>query len=131
MAMQLGSGPRAEINVTPMIDVLLVLLIIFMVIGPVKSGGFDAKIPQTSSAVEPPEAVRRDIVIRVGENAQIEVNSQAVTLADLAAKLRPALRPGDVVFVQGARTLEFREIAAVLDEAREAGVGHFAFIPWN
>lgn len=129
--MQLGSGRRAEINVTPLIDVLLVLLIIFMVIGPVKSRGFDAKIPQTSSPVDPPEAVRRDIVIRVGENAQIEVNSQAVTLADLAAKIRPALRPGDVVFVQGARTLEFREIAAVLDEAREAGVGHFAFIPWN
>jgi biopolymer transport protein ExbD len=132
MAMQMGSGKRAaEINVTPMIDVLLVLLIIFMVIGPVKSRGFDTRIPQPSTAESQPRAASRDIVIRVAENASIEINSQAVSLEDLAAKLRPALRPGDIVFLQGARGLEFQVVAQVIDRAKEAGALAVAFIPWN
>lgn len=130
MAMQTGSGRRAEINVTPLIDVLLVLLIIFMVITPLKSRGFKAQIPQPSSDAVA-ASVSREMVIRVSENGRIEVNTQVVALEDLVAKIRPALRPGDVVFVQGARGLEFREVAVVLDLAKEAGAAAFAFIPWN
>jgi biopolymer transport protein TolR len=130
MAMQTGSGRRAEMNVTPMIDVLLVLIIIFMVIGPTKSKGFEARIPQpASSAAAEPERPR-DLVIRISENGRVEVNTQVVELRDLVTKIRTALRPGDVIFVQGAKGLEFREVAAVLDLAKEAGAGAFAFIPW-
>jgi len=128
--MQTGSGRRAEINVTPLIDVLLVLLIIFMVITPLKSRGFEARIPQPSLG-DVASAVPRELVIRVMENGRIEVNTQAVALEDLVAKIRSGLRPGDVVFVQGTAGLEFREVAAVLDLAKEAGAGAFAFIPWK
>ena len=128
--MQTGSGRRAEINVTPLIDVLLVLLIIFMVITPLKSRGFEARIPQPGSS-DVVSSAPREMVIRVSENGRVEVNTQAVALEDLVAKIRPALRPGDVVFVQGAEGLEFREVAAVLDLAKEAGAAAFAFIPWK
>ncbi len=130
--MQMGSGKRAaEINVTPMIDVLLVLLIIFMVIGPVKSRGFETRIPQPSAPDSQPPPPRHEIVIRVAENATIEVNSQAVSLDGLAAKLRPALRPGDVVFLQAANSLEFQVVAQVMDRAKEAGAVAIAFMPWH
>ena len=96
-----------------------------MVITPLKSRGFDAQIPQSSSDVAA-ASVSREMVIRVSENGHVEVNTQVVALEDLVAKIR-----GDVVFVQGARGLEFREVAVVLDLAKEAGAAAFAFIPWN
>lgn len=130
MAMQLGgSGARrAEINVTPMIDVLLVLLIIFMVVLPHGSTGLNAKIPQPSSAAAD-ENMRTDIVIHVGADGLIEVNSQKVALADLAAKLRPAIRPGAPVFIEGAKGISYREVAEVIDVARGAGATEFALMP--
>ncbi len=129
MAMQMGgSGRRAEINVTPMIDVLLVLLIIFMVIIPQKSIGLDAKIPQPSPN-DAAAAVRNDIVIHVGADGLIEVNTQRVKLEELAAKLRPAIRPGIPVFVEGVKGISYREVAEVIDAARGAGATEFALLP--
>ena len=127
--MAIGIGNKAEINVTPLIDVLLVLLIIFMVIQPQLSTGHDAKIPQPATG--PADASRSDIVVAVGEDRSLQINTQPVAWEDLEARLRAlfAVRPNGVLFVSAYAGVEFKEVAAVIDTARGVGVGRIALMP--
>jgi biopolymer transport protein TolR len=128
--MAMSSGKRAEINVTPLIDVLLVLLIIFMVIIPQKSTGLAANVPQPApdSSSSPPT---RDIVVNVGEHRTVTINTQAVPWEDLAQRLQQifARRPDGVLFVTAARQADFEDVAAVIDTARGAGIAKVALMP--
>ena len=118
-----GKGQRAEINVTPMIDVLLVLIIIFMVIAPLVPRGLRALVPPRSDAPPPPEVVSRDIVISVAKDGVIEINQQRVEPAALPERLADLYRRriNDHVFVRGDRGLDFQAVAQVIDVARGAG----------
>src|SRR5439155_7018297 len=82
-----GARSKAEINMTPMIDVLLVLIIIFMVITPTESKGLNALAPQQSDIAPPPAEVPREIVITVAKDGAIEINQQRVELAELGERL--------------------------------------------
>jgi biopolymer transport protein TolR len=132
MAMSLGGkSQRCEMNVTPMIDVLLVLIIIFMVITPIAPTGLPALVPQAS----PPTtahipAPSHDIVISVTA-AGVQLNREDVPIERLHARLLTLFANGgnQVIFLRGEKQLEFRRIAEVIDIAKGAGVNRIAFMP--
>jgi len=131
MGMMLGGGrQKADINVTPMIDVLLVLLIIFMVITPLKPVGLRSLIPQPAPDASPaPDPLQLVVYIKPG--GQVEVNRQPMPTSDLPAKLIAVFaRQSDaVIFVDGDKHLEYGDIARVIDMIRGAGFDRIGLMP--
>jgi len=139
MAMTMGGGGASapQMNVTPLIDVLLVLIIIFMVIVvSQRQEGFKAEIPRPpanpSSAPEPvPTIVIQLGDAKVGEVPVLKVNEQDVSWADLKTKLCDTFktRAEKVAFVQGDDAVHFEYVAYVIDTARDAGVERVGLMP--
>ncbi len=113
---------------TPMIDVLLVLLIIFMVIVPVTSRGEATLTPNPAERAAPfqPETVVLEVLKGAGNETTFRINQQAISRADLPARLGViyANRAHRVLFVKGDDQLSFRQIAEVIDISHAAGVDH-------
>lgn len=136
MSMGGGStgGAVSEINVTPLIDVLLVLLIIFMVIVPVTPKGLDALVPQPPKTKQPDVPNDRTIVVQVLSNGAGEpaykINETSVNKSAIEPQLTSifAARQEKVMFVKGDKDLDFSKVAEVIDFGHQAGVDNIGLI---
>jgi biopolymer transport protein TolR len=125
-------GPKSDINITPYIDILLVLLIIFMVITPVKQLDLDVKVPQQNEAdnTKPQAPDPSVIVVSVAENALIAINQETTDISALGVKLQEiyAARANKNMFISASPKLPYGDVVKVIDIAKGAGVGDIGLI---
>ena len=119
-----GKGPKADINMTPMIDVLLVLIIIFMVITPLTPKGLEALVPQPAPPNTGDQSDVRTVVVTINRDRSMLINTEATDEEKLGARLEEIFktRAERVVFIKGDPELEFQYVAKAIDIAKGAGI---------
>jgi len=132
MGMAVGGkkGPKSDINITPYIDILLVLLIIFMVITPVRQMDLDVKVPQAAPSDQPAAPDPSVIVVSVGESAQIAINQELTDISSLGLKLQEiySARANKNMFISASPKLPYGDVVKVIDIAKGAGVGDIGLL---
>ena len=119
-----GSSLNNEINVTPMIDVLLVLLIIFMMIIPMSRKAIDTQLPDPNPQPSQPNVAPDQIVLEILPDEKFAINKEDVPKDQLLTRLKSLYdpRPEKIIFVKGDTMVKYADVIWAMDQARGAGV---------
>ncbi len=120
-----GGGVQSTPNVTPMIDVMLVLLIIFMVVAPALMAGFNATPPEGVNLKDHPEDEQSDQVLGIDREGQYYLNKRPIRNADLASKLKQifdARTEDKILYLKADKTLDYAKVLDAVDIASKNGV---------
>lgn len=121
---------RSDINVTPLVDVVLVLLIIFMVITPVVQMGYLVRVPPKAPANLPPSAINDQIVLRLAGSNRIFINKEELTPEQFPNRIRDIIHgnTSKMVFFAGGREVDYESTMRFLDMARASGCKNIGII---
>ena len=135
MGAQIGTegGAISQINVTPMVDVMLVLLIIFMVITPMLQAGVTVTLPKAKNPVETQDIVKESsVVVAIPNNDQIYVNTDLTDLKSVANEVKERLSkkpPQDqIVYIKSSANVDYGTVVKVIDEIRSAGFDRIGLV---
>lgn len=126
-----GGGMTSDPNVTPMIDVLLVLLIIFMVIVPSLRKSIDVQLPDPTPVAVPANQDNTNIVLEVLPEGKFKINSEQVDKPNLQRRLQEIYgpRPDKIIFIKGDSTVVYQDVIFAMDVSRGAGVKVIGITP--
>jgi len=132
MAMDLGGakgGVKSDINVTPLVDVMLVLLIIMMLVAPMLQQGVSVKLPTATNTVDKPE-VQGQTVIAISKDKGLYLNAKQVGEGDLATKVTELLENSKdkVVLIKADEEVEYSAVMSAMDQLRQAGIEDIGLI---
>ena len=132
MAMDLGGakgGIKSDINVTPLVDVMLVLLIIMMLVAPMLQQGVSVKLPIATNTVDKPET-QGQTVVAIGRDKQTYLNAKLVQEGELAAKVNELLenQREKLVIIKADEEVEYSAVMAAMDQLRQAGIEDIGLI---
>jgi biopolymer transport protein TolR len=125
-----STGAMSDINITPLIDVMLVLLIIFMVVTPLAQRGLDISLPQPPPPNQPEQRTPSNQVVLALEEGAMTVNKNPVTVEELASRLRDIYqaRSDKTIFVRATPTVAYGKVVQAMDIAKGAGVERIGII---
>jgi biopolymer transport protein ExbD/biopolymer transport protein TolR len=134
--MAVGSGEGgyvADINVTPMVDVMLVLLIIFMVIAPMLQSGVSVALPKSKYPDLDPNIIKdTSAVIAIPDNGEFYIGRDKVAMADIPARIRTILKdkpvPDQVVYIKSGKLVKYGTVVSVIDSIRDAGFDRIGLV---
>jgi biopolymer transport protein ExbD len=131
MATGTTRGVSSDINITPLIDVLLVLLIIFMVVTPLTQKGLDVELPEKAENLEPQPPDPNQLVLDIDPNGQVTINKQPINMDELPLRIRDIFetRADKTIFLRAAPSLKYGAVVAVLDVAKGNGVERVGIVP--
>ena len=132
MSMDVGGakgGVKADINVTPLVDVMLVLLIIMMLVAPMLQQGVSVKLPTATNTVDKPE-VQGQTVVAIGRDKSMYLNAKPVQEADMATKVNELLENAKekIVLIKADEEVEYGAVMAAMDQLRQAGIEDIGLI---
>ena len=132
MAMDLGGakgGVKSDINVTPLCDVMLVLLIIMMIVAPLLQQGVSVQLPQANNTVDKPET-QGQTVIAIAKDKAMYLNAKPIRESELATKINELLenKKEKTVVIRADEEVEYGAVMAAMDQLRQAGVEDIGLI---
>lgn len=125
-----GGGPKSEINVTPLVDVVLVLLIIFMVVQPLLQMGYDVQVPPNTNTPPPTEPNRDQIIVSVTANNEVYLNKEKVEMGNLPIRIGEILRNrgSKIVFFSAEDGVNYGMAMKVMDAVRNNGAKNIGIV---